>query len=338
MKQNSRRNLAPALAILLFIATFTGFSQVPNSWKVVGPGGGGTTIGPTVSPHDPRLVVEHCDMTGGYITRDNGESWRMFNLRGGITVLAFDPSDPQVIYAGNAGLWRSGDTGRTWKMLFPNPARNTIEHQIGDHSDYALTSSDPAYPGGVVSAIAIAPPSGPHGPERLYLSFEQKGRPAVIVSSLDGGVSWSRLATLPQRVLLLTPHESGLIAISGSAAYRIGPNGSTTELGGIPAGVRAASAARSGGAVWIYATSRDGKVYLSEDSGLRWRPVTPALQQTSGSFEAIYKFLNLLENSPYELDFLSMDMHKMAPDVVVKGAQNLKWEAVFKIKLLTFVQ
>jgi len=279
-------------AILLVLTALACAAQKPgtNSWKVIGPGGGGTTIGPTISPHDSRLVVEHCDMTGGYITRDNGQSWRMFNLRGGITVFAFDPSDPRVIYAGNAGLWRSSDSGRTWKMLFPSPARNTIEHQLGDHSDYVLTSSDPAYPGGDVSAIAIAPRSGQNGqgsPEHLYLSFEQRGQPAVIVSSLDGGASWSRLATLPQHVLLLTPQSSGLIAVSGSAAYRIAPDGSITEQGGIPTGIRAASAARSGDSVWIYATGQDGKIYLSEDSGLHWSPITPSLQQTSGRFEAI---------------------------------------------------
>jgi len=61
--------------------------------------------------------------------------------------------------------------------------------------------------------------------------------------------------------------------------------------------------------------------------------------KASGSFEAIYKFLTLLENSPYELDFLSMDMHKLAvPDALDKTASNLGWEAVFKIQLLSFVK
>jgi photosystem II stability/assembly factor-like uncharacterized protein len=226
-------------------------------------------------------------MTGGYVTRDNGQSWRMFNLRGGISVFAFDPVDPQVIYAGNAALWQSSDSGRSWKMLFPNPARNTVEHQIGDHSDYSLTSSDPVYPGGDISAIAIAPQSSPGSPEHLYLSFEQRDQPTVIVSSADGGASWSRLATLPQHVLLLAAQDSGLIAVSGSAAWRIAPDGSNTELGSIATSFRAASAARSGNSVWIYATSRDGKVYLSQDSGLHWGQVTPALQQSSGRFEVI---------------------------------------------------
>ncbi len=277
-------------AIMLFLVTLASSAQDP-SWKVVGPGGGGTTIGPTISPHDSRLVVEHCDMTGGYVTRNDGQSWHMFNLRGGISVLAFDPADPHVIYAGNPALWRSTDSGLTWKMVFPNPARNTIEHQLGDHSDYSLTSSDPVYPGGDISAIAIAPrterKNGHGSSENLYLAFQQKGQPAVVIFSPDSGISWSRLATLPQPVLLLIPHDSGLIAISSSAAYRIAADGSTAELGSIATGFRAASAARSGDTVWIYATGLDGKVYLSEDSGVHFKPVTPELQQRSGNFWAI---------------------------------------------------
>jgi len=58
--------------------------------------------------------------------------------------------------------------------------------------------------------------------------------------------------------------------------------------------------------------------------------------KASGSFGAIYKFLTLLENSPYELDFLSMDLHKMSSDTAGKTAIS-KWEAVFLIQLLSFI-
>ena len=60
----------------------------------------------------------------------------------------------------------------------------------------------------------------------------------------------------PNGILLLTPQDSGLIAVSGSAACRIAPDGSTTELGSIAAGIKAASAAQSGDTVWIYATGQ----------------------------------------------------------------------------------
>jgi hypothetical protein len=56
-----------------------------------------------------------------------------------------------------------------------------------------------------------------------------------------------------------------------------------------------------------------------------------------GSFESIYRFLTLLENSPYELDFISMDIHT-AVQVTDKNVKSPSWEAIFKIKLLSFVQ
>lgn len=57
--------------------------------------------------------------------------------------------------------------------------------------------------------------------------------------------------------------------------------------------------------------------------------------KASGEFEAIYKFLTLLENSPYELEFVLMDIHKLVlPEA---SGKNSNWEGVFKIKLLSFV-
>ena len=281
------------LGILLILTPLAGFATGANSdsWKIVGPGGGGTTIGPTISPHDPSLVVEHCDMTGGYVTSNNGTSWHMFNLNAGVTSVAFDPVDPQVIYATTAALWKSSDAGRTWKMLFPNPARDTVEHQLGDHSDYVLTTSDPVYPGGDITAITVAPGSdaknGQGSVEHFYLSFEKRGQPAVIVSSVDGGATWKRLATMAKHVVLLTAQNSDLIAVSGSSAWRIGPDGGHHRTGQhcCPHSCCQRGAVRRRG---MDLCNRQGrKVYLSQDSGVSFKPVTPALGQSAGNFQAI---------------------------------------------------
>jgi hypothetical protein len=53
-----------------------------------------------------------------------------------------------------------------------------------------------------------------------------------------------------------------------------------------------------------------------------------------GSFTSVYKFLELLENSPYELNFISMNIDKV--DTVNKKGGN--WEAIFKIQLLSFTE
>ena len=60
--------------------------------------------------------------------------------------------------------------------------------------------------------------------------------------------------------------------------------------------------------------------------------------KASGSFSSIYKFLMLLENSPYELEFVSMDIQNVIiQDVNTKGNKISSWEANLKIKLLSFL-
>jgi hypothetical protein len=53
----------------------------------------------------------------------------------------------------------------------------------------------------------------------------------------------------------------------------------------------------------------------------------------SGSFESFYKFLTLLENSSYNLEFISIDMKQ-----VDENTRRGDWSATIKIKLLTFIK
>ena len=130
-----------------------------DAWRVIGPGGGGTMRRPAISPHDPKVVLLGCDMTGAYVTGDGGASWRMFNLGSVPTAFAFDPSRPQTLYAGAGAVYRSDDSGRTWRMVLPDPAKNTVAKAIGDHGDRVLFTDDPAYPGSgrsvTIHAIAV---------------------------------------------------------------------------------------------------------------------------------------------------------------------------------------
>ena len=130
---------------------------------------------PAVSPHDPNVVVEGCDMTGAYITADGGESWRMFSLGAPPAAFAFDPKDKDVIYATTAALWRSRDAGRTWTMVYPDPDQNTVVHAWTDHADFVITTDDPAYAGSGrdvdVHTVGDRPVRHPHPGDR----GEQRG-------------------------------------------------------------------------------------------------------------------------------------------------------------------
>src|SRR5688500_18991877 len=132
-----------------------------RGWRIIGPGGGGAQYRPTVSPHDPQTVLVACDMTGNYITRDGGRTWRQFNLRTRTDSFAFDPKDPKVIYAGSSGLFRSEDGGTRWRLVFPSPAAVTAERMVGDHAQHSFVSKD-NWPGGSVQAIRVDPEQTNH--------------------------------------------------------------------------------------------------------------------------------------------------------------------------------
>ena len=126
-----------------------------DDWGFVGPGGGGAMFYPAVSPHDPEFVFVSCDMTGSYVTRNGGSSWRMFNLRGVTRFYEFDPLDPNVIYARSSALFRSSDGGDTWQVLYPDPSEIYGIVSKGDHAHEIMITHDNTHR--TVQALAIDP-------------------------------------------------------------------------------------------------------------------------------------------------------------------------------------
>ncbi len=242
-------------------------------------------IAPVVSPHDPNLVVEHCDMTGAYITHDAGQSWRMFNLRTVVETFAFDPHDPNTIYAGNAALWRSRDAGRSWGMLLPDPNKNTIEHQIGDHADYRLSSDDKSYPAGRgVTAIGIDPANS----NRIYAAFgARRGAGALLLVSADHGRSWSQAREFPSGRVIAIWFDPAAVVVIATNGIHVLAAGRWESNAAPPDGILFASAGRTGDSTLIYATTPSGAIFISGDSGRNWRAAAPGLGQQSGRFEAI---------------------------------------------------
>ena len=280
-----------AILSLIFVFALHVFAQVPgpaprfDAWTIIGPGGGGTTAAPAISPADPNLVVERCDMTGAYITHDGGLSWRMFNLRNGLSVFAFDPSNPKRIFAGGAALWRSDDTGQTWRMVFPNPQKKTVEHQNGDHGDYSLTTNDGNYVSGLlISQIAF----DPRNPGFVHVAFfnPSTGGSTLLVSK-DGGDSFHHEHDFDsKKILLLLYTDKGRVAIGDRGVY-LGKAGTAKPIAGITDAIIDASAAQNHGTATIYATNAGGQVFVSTDSGSNWQEVTPNLPHRGGEFGAV---------------------------------------------------
>jgi photosystem II stability/assembly factor-like uncharacterized protein len=276
-------------ALLAMAAAPDGPAPRLDAWRILGPGGGGTFYRPTVSPHDPSLVVETTDMTSGYVSTDGGESWRLFQLGGSPLVFAFDPVSPSVIYAGNAALWRTEDAGRTWRLVFPSPERNTVRHHWSDHGDTVYTTDDPLYPSGRYTRLhAVAVDPTDTGRLLVALSSRPIGPPGTtpesateVLESCDRGKTWERRASLGLgRVLALWLESDGVArALTPEGAWEGTAEG--WHRFEAPAGVRFDSGSfgretRSGRTL-LYATSPfgpdgTGGLHVSEDGGRSWRP------------------------------------------------------------------
>lgn len=160
-----------------------------DGWVILAPGGGGCVHLLTVNPHRPDTAVVSCDMTAGYITHDGGKSWREFNLKSRQYAYAFDPVDPDAVYVGTSGLFRSEDNGCTWRLIFPDPKSVTGETRVGDEANHTFLSND-NWPGGVIHAILI----DPDDPRHITIVIKKDGLQVYL--SEDRGKHWEKLAAI----------------------------------------------------------------------------------------------------------------------------------------------
>ncbi|MEP7256964.1 MAG: hypothetical protein ABI687_01210 [Flavitalea sp.] len=154
-----------------------------DAWRVIGFGGGGNTYCPTVSPHNPNFMMISCDMTGSYLTRDGGQSWKGFNIMGPVRSFVYDPSDSNTIYALSAALFKTSDRGRSWNVLYP--ASTDIEKVAskGDEANETIVTRDRKIK--KVMALAVDPSNS----NILYAAIleDEEG---FFCTSTDRGMHW----------------------------------------------------------------------------------------------------------------------------------------------------
>ena len=255
--------------VILFVS-LVAFAIRPGDFQVLGPGGGGAMFNPTISPHDPNTVLVSCDMTGSYITHDRGQSWRMFNLRGVTRFFVFDPVDPTVIYAQGIGLWRSIDSGESWKLVYPDPRTIKTIVMRSDHADEELVAEP--NPLGEIAALAIDPADS----KVLYVAGDESHSGLFV--SRDRGASWNSLAALPEAPRRIwidprSPRDSRTLYIAGQHFLTIQ---SASGVSNFPSPESVSFTSVSLGFTSardpvVYGTSGRG-LFVSNDSGRNWRP------------------------------------------------------------------
>lgn len=174
--------------------------QTPYEWHNVTIRGGGFVSGIEFSPAQKNLVYARTDVGGAYRSDDAGEHWipitdglsREESSYQGIESLAADPSDANKVYlaagmysadwGGPAGILRSSDKGRTWK-LSPLPLK------MGGNDDGRNCGEK----------LAVDPNLG----SVLYFGSRKAG----LWQSVDSGVTWARVESFPVKDKVAAPWQ-----------------------------------------------------------------------------------------------------------------------------------
>ena len=240
---------------------FTAILAAAPTWRVIGPGGGGSLFHPTVSPHDSRTALVACDMTGSYLTHDGGASWRMLNFGDPVQFFRFDPTDERVMYAEAGALFRTADGGATWSRLFPRRVKSI---SMGDDHASPTYHAAPGEPPEPATALAIDPEDS----RILYMTAAN-----TLWTSYDTGATWQDSATLPGRtreiwIDLHSLRGDRTLYLAGPDALYVRKDGRWRTLA-LPGPIADIAASPPN----FYVTIA-GKLHVSTDSGTTWRDST----------------------------------------------------------------
>jgi len=226
-----------------------------RSWKLIGLGKE-TVRALAQAPTNPKLFVAG-SLTGVYRSNDDGNTWERITPTGhedlrNFDSLAFDPKDPNTIYAGTYHLpWKTTDGGKNW---------TSIKAGMIDDSDVMTMIVDPANPSNVhataCSGIYRSVDAGqnwkryggiPFVYRRTQLIRQDPQNPEVLYAGTTSGLwkttnegadQWKRMTPVdwvvnailvdprnPQRIIIGTEREGVQISENGGSTFAAANNG-----------------------------------------------------------------------------------------------------------------
>lgn len=230
---------------LLLILGAAGAAPAGLRWEPLRePGCGGWMTGLSVSPHDSRRLLVGGDMLGAALSEDRGDSWQAATgfVAWEMADFIWHPADPRIAWAGSmSGPYRSADGGRTWTLR--RGGMPPMAQGAGYATPVETVLFDPGTPGRLLAF---------GGNNRGWHSLGEP-RWGVVWESTDDGGSWRRLTTLTAGGSADAPDAAGLNITQ--AAFAPGAPGR------------------------LYALTRGGGFFRSDDGGRTWTPRNRGLPQ-----------------------------------------------------------
>jgi photosystem II stability/assembly factor-like uncharacterized protein len=211
-----------------------------GTWEQLGPSNvGGRVRAILIDPRNDQRMLIGAASGGIWVTNDGGRNYQpVAEFSGNIAIgsMAYDPSNPNVVYAGTGeswaglagiGMFKSTDGGNSWSFM-QSTTTDLARNPLG--ADW-----------GGVNRIAVSPVN-----PNLILVGTSSSTLALgaILRSIDGGATWSRVAL--QRGNLPTPETSAVAPRVDDVKFD------------------------PGNANNVIAASQNGHMYFSRDAGASW--------------------------------------------------------------------
>lgn len=302
--------------LLVNIAT----SQAQNlNWQPLGePSSGGWLTALRISPHDSKRILTGGDMLGAGLSTDGGASW---GATTGFTSwemndFTFDPQNPNEVWVGTlSGPYKSLDGGKTW-----------VSKRKGFPAQLYFGFSTP------VERVIIDSNNPRHlitmgGSSRGWTLPGPRPQYGAVWESIDGGESWSKIATVGAGGNVDTAQGQSVYALSFAAKSSLllyaavpgvgflrstdgGKQWSVSNVGLPNTQVRRVVAHPTNtNILWCSLSNgqRDGKltaggIYQSIDGGLSWSSISQGLSQVvdpaNANFTARYDGFDVAMSNP----------------------------------------
>ena len=168
---------------------------------------------------------------GLYKTEDGGQTWKPILTKGsytGVTDIAFDPRNPDVIFAATHQRQRT-----VWSLINGGPESGIYKSVDGGKTWRELTSGLPTEDKGKI-ALAVSPLK----PDVVYATIELAGRTGGFWRSEDGGESWTKMSdyisggTGPHyyQEILCDPHRFDVVYQANVRLGRTEDGGTTWDV------------------------------------------------------------------------------------------------------------
>ncbi len=244
------------------------------------------------SPSQPSRFVAGT-LRGVMLSEDSGKTWKRISdpqnpEMQGITAVAFDTANSDVIYAGTMHLpWKTTDAGKTW---------SSIHTGMIDDSDVFSIYVNPATPKSILasacSGVYASTNAGelwhkllgiPNTSRRTHVVREDPSNPNTIYAgtttglfkSVNHGVSWKTMTNTQVNALAFDPSHPGnmYLALEYEGIGKSGDGGERIDLLDKGFVDRVISSVTISGKKLVAVETQEGEttgIFLSSDQGESW--------------------------------------------------------------------